>query len=55
MSELTVAELKTELSARGLQTTGTKQVLIDRIVEALEEEGDDDERAVDDERIIDDN
>lgn len=38
-AKLKVVELRAELSARGLDTKGNKPVLVDRLREALEKEG----------------
>ena len=43
MRSLTVAELKFELSARGLSTTGLKHVLLARIVDAITSENEEPE------------
>lgn len=37
-AKLKVAELRTELAARGLDTKGVKAVLVERLKEALEKE-----------------
>ena len=44
-SKMTVAQLKEELDARGLSTTGKKEELKERLIEALDANEDEDECA----------
>ena len=46
-SKMTVAQLKEELDARGLSTTGKKEELKERLIEALDANEDEDEEEED--------
>mmetsp|Transcript_12980 Transcript_12980/g.52279 ORF Transcript_12980/g.52279 Transcript_12980/m.52279 type:complete len:103 (-) Transcript_12980:1078-1386(-) len=54
-SKMTVARLKEELDALGLSTTGKKEELYERLIEALDRSDDDDEEEEEEEEENDEN